>query len=59
MTDKKSKTAKTQAKQPSKGYRKFLRRQKQAARQNHRHPRLTGYEAEPALADGTRRIEHN
>ena len=32
MTDKKGKMTKAQAKQPSKGYRKFLRRQKQAAR---------------------------
>jgi hypothetical protein len=32
MTDKKAKTTKSQAKRPSKGYRKYLRRQKQAAR---------------------------
>ena len=34
MTDKKAKTAKSQEKRPSKGYRRFLRRQKQAARKN-------------------------
>jgi hypothetical protein len=32
MTDKKAKTTKAQTKRPSRGYRKYLRRQKQAAR---------------------------
>ena len=32
MAGKQPKTPKSQAKRPSKGYRKFLRRQKQAAR---------------------------